>query len=228
MPDIFPAPAAPRLPVRGTDDTFPVGRIFCVGSNYADHAREMGSDPDAEPPTFFDKPAAALVPGGGDVPYPPGTSDLHHEVELVVALGGGGADLPAEAAWGCVLGYAVGLDLTRRDLQRRAKRAGGPWDMAKGFDASAPCGALALADQTGRLVGGRIRLWVGQRLAQDADLSSLLWPVPDVLAHLSRLVTLRPGDLVFTGTPAGVGPLLRGDRLVASIEGLPDLAVRIT
>jgi len=228
MPDLVPAPVPPRLPVHDSGDTFPVGRIFCVGRNYADHARELGVDPDETPPTIFDKPASALVPGGGDVAYPPATSDFHHEVELVVALGRGGRDLDRAGAWESVLGYAVGLDLTRRDLQHAAKRGGQPWDMAKGFDASAPCGALALAAATGRVERGRIWMTIGERIAQDADLEQLIWPVPAVLQHLSRLVTLRAGDLVFTGTPAGVGPLVPGDRVVAQIDGLPDLRVRIT
>jgi len=227
MADLIPSPPLPRLPVAGSDAVFPVARIFCVGRNYASHAREMGGDPDREAPFFFSKPAGALVPGGGDVPYPPATEELHHEVELVVALGAGGRDLTSAQAGACVLGHAVGLDLTRRDLQREAKRRGRPWALAKGFDAAAPCGPLALAGETGPLAEGAIRLWVGERLAQDGDLAQMIWSVPDTLAHLSRLVTLQPADLVFTGTPAGVGPLVRGDRVRARIEGLPELSVTV-
>jgi len=227
MHDLVSPPARPRLPVAGRDASFPVARILCVGRNYAAHAREMGHDPAREEPFFFTKPANAAVPGGGDVPYPPRTADLHHEVELVVALGSGGRDLTPEAAAACVVAQGVGLDLTRRDLQREAKRQGRPWALAKGFDAAAPCGDLVPVGDAGPLAAGSIRLWVGERLAQEGDLAQMIWSVPETLAHLSGLLTLLPGDLVFTGTPAGVGPLVAGDEVRAAIVGLPELAVRI-
>lgn len=208
------------VPVAGSSQRFPVHRIYCVGRNYAAHAREMGANPEREEPFFFAKPADAVVTDTAGFPYPPRTQELHHEVELVVALGQGGADAtPADAArW--VLGYAVGLDLTRRDLQNVAKAAGKPWDMAKGFDASAPMGPLHLATATGALERGAITLSVNGSPRQHGDLADMIWSVPELIARLSTYVTLQPGDLVFTGTPEGVGPIRRGDELVASIAGL--------
>jgi fumarylpyruvate hydrolase len=211
--------------VVGTDARVPVRRIWCVGRNYAAHAREMGAD-DREPPFFFSKPADALVTSG-EVPYPPATRDLHHEVELVVALAGGGRDLAPEAALALVYGYAVGLDLTRRDLQHEAKKAGRPWDMAKGFDHSAPVGPLTRAADCGHLRAGRIALRVNGQLRQEADLADMTWNVGETLAHLSRLVGLQPGDLVFTGTPEGVGAVAVGDVLEAEVDRLTPLSVRI-
>lgn len=216
----------PAVPVAG-DDPFPVRRIFCVGRNYAAHAREMGADPDREPPFFFTKPADAIVQDGGVVPYPPATSDLHHEIELVVAIGTGGKDIAAEHALDHVFGYAVGLDMTRRDLQGAAKKVGQPWDMAKGFDHSAPISAIRRAADIGHPIKGAITLSVNGAPRQSGDIADLIWPVPDTIAYLSGLVELRPGDLIYTGTPEGVGPVVAGDRLEGAVEGVGTLAVTI-
>jgi fumarylpyruvate hydrolase len=193
-----------------------------VGRNYADHAREMGTDPRTEPPVFFAKPADAVVPLDAVVPYPPQTSNLHHEIELVIALGVAGRDIPAARALDHIFGYAVGNDLTRRDLQNAAKRQGAPWDASKGFDASAPVGAIRPVS-AGHVAAGRIWLSVNGQVRQDADVSAMIWSVPEVIAQLSRFYALQPGDLIFTGTPAGVGPLVPGDRIEGGIEGLPSL-----
>ena len=216
---IFAPPPQPYAPVRG-GGRFAVRRIYCVGRNYAEHAREMGHEPGREPPFFFDKPADALVISGAAVPYPPETSDLHHEVELVVAIGGEARDLAPEAVPGVIYGYAVGIDLTRRDLQAAAKKAGKPWDMSKGFDASAPIGEIVPAAQIGHPKSGKISLSVNDTLRQSADIADMIWSVPEAIAALSRSVTLRPGDLLFTGTPAGVAALARGDRLAGTIDGI--------
>ncbi len=227
MTTVFPPPPIPTLPVLGTSAEFPVRRIYCVGRNYAEHAREMGADPQREPPFFFGKPQDALVPGGGRVPYPPATSNLHHEVELVVALARGGGNLSLRQAEAAIFGYAVGLDLTRRDLQAAAKAKGQPWDMAKGFDCSAPVSPLTPCAQVGALRAGSIWLTVNGVERQRGDLGDLIWQVPEVIAHLSSLVALAPGDLIFTGTPAGVGVLQPGDCVHCGIEGLGELAVQI-
>ena len=219
MADVIPAAAQPRLPVAGTgDDTwFPVRRIYCVGRNFADHAREMGADAPAGAargtPVFFLKPADALVPGGGDIPYPPGTRELHHEVELVVALGEGAR----------VFGYGIGLDLTRRDLQAAAKAKGLPWDTGKSFDHAAPASALLPAAAIGAIGPRTLSLEVDGEVRQSATLDRMTWSVPDILDELSRLYTLRAGDLVFMGTPAGVGPLLPGNRFRAALDDLLEL-----
>ncbi|GAA0312820.1 fumarylacetoacetate hydrolase family protein [Rhodovulum strictum] len=220
------APPVPSLAIAGSEARFPVRRIFCVGRNYAAHIREMGND-EREPPFFFAKPADALVEDGATIPYPPATRDLHQEAELVVAIGLGGADLSPEAALAHVWGYAPGNDLTRRDMQAEAKAAGRPWDMAKGFDNSAICGALVPAAQIGHPATGRIRCTVNGTLRQDADLADMIWPVPQVIAHLSRLVTLAPGDLIYTGTPAGVGALGPGDVCMVEIDGIGAVTARI-
>lgn len=211
----------------GLEALFPVHRIYCVGRNYASHAREMGGDPDREAPFFFAKPPDAVVPGGGDMPFPVATRDLHHEVELVVALGGGGEDLGTEDCRDLIYGYGVGVDLTRRDLQRDAKAGSRPWDMAKGFDRSAPCSPLVRVEEAGHPRSGAIGLSVNGELRQDADLADLIWSPEETLSHLSRLVELVPGDLVFTGTPAGVGTLLPGDGYLAWIEGVGELTGRV-
>lgn len=224
---VLAPPTPPSLAIAGSAQRFPIRRVFCVGRNYADHAREMGSDPDREPPFFFTKPADAVVPAEGAIPYPPQTAQLHHEVELVLALGAGGADLDAAAAPACVWGLALGLDLTRRDLQEQAKRGGRPWDMAKGFDASAPCTPLRPRAGGPLPAAGAIWLDVNGQRRQTGDLAQMIWSVPEVIAHLSRLVRLAPGDLIFTGTPAGVGPLQPGDRVEAGIEGLATLRLQI-
>lgn len=233
---LFSPPPPVALPLLGTDTLLPVRRVFCLGRNYADHVREMGNDPSRDPPVVFTKPTDAVVPGGGDLPYPPATAELHPEVEMVAAIGAmgdaNGRDLDPAAALALVAGYAVGLDMTRRDLQAQAKRAGAPWDMAKGFDHSAPVGALtpaaALVGADGPPRRGRVTLTVNGAPRQQGDLAEMIWPLADILAQLSRLVALRPGDLVFTGTPAGVGPVRPGDVLQAEIEGLAPLTVRIT
>jgi fumarylpyruvate hydrolase len=211
----FPPPPQPAVPVLGSDRLFPVRRIYCVGRNYAAHRREMGGD-DRDPPFFFAKPADAVVPPGGAVPYPPATADLHHEVELVVAIGAGGADVAVGDALGLVFGYAVGVDLTRRDLQAAARAKGQPWEAAKGFDCSAPISAIRPAG--GPAPRGRIRLTVNGAARQDAMVSDMIWDVAEIVAEASRLWRLAPGDLIFTGTPEGVGPIVRGDVVAGEIE----------
>jgi fumarylpyruvate hydrolase len=222
---VIQPPPITTLPVAGTDESFPVSRVYCVGRNYAEHAVEMGGDPDREPPFFFAKPANSVVPNGGTLPFPSGTEDLHFEIELVVALAEGGADLDASDALSHVFGYAVGLDMTRRDLQAEAKKAGRPWDMAKGFDRSAPVSAIRPVSAIGHPERGSIWLRVNGELRQEGDLSQQIWKVPETIAFLSTLVDLRPGDLIMTGTPKGVGPVSRGDRLVGHIDGVGDLEV---
>lgn len=216
---VIAPPAATAVPVAG-GGLFPVRRIYCVGRNYAEHAREMGHDPDAEPPFFFGKPRDALVTDGAAVPYPPQTADLHYEVELVAAIGKGGAAIPADTAMAHVWGYAVGIDLTRRDLQAEAKKTGRPWEMAKGFDRSAPIGTLVPAAALALPLRGAITLSVNGEVRQSADIADMIWDLPQVIAHLSGSLTLQPGDLIFTGTPAGVGAVRRGDRLEGAIAGV--------
>jgi fumarylpyruvate hydrolase len=226
MPLAIAAPAVTTIPVLGGGE-FPVRRIYCVGRNYAAHAREMGHDPDREAPFFFQKPADAIVPTGATIPYPPQTSDYQHEIELVVALSGGGRDIPVARANDLVFGYAVGLDMTRRDLQTEAKTLGRPWDMGKSFDQSAPCAPLSPAAITGPLDKGAIWVKVNGEIKQKGDLSQLIWSVPEVIAHLSTFVALAPGDLIYTGTPAGVAAVVKGDSLDGHIDGLIDLAITI-
>jgi fumarylpyruvate hydrolase len=206
---------------------FPVRRVFCVGRNYAAHAREMGSDPDREAPFFFMKPADALVVNDADMPYPPRTLQLHHEMELVVAIGAGGADIAVADALEHVFGYAAGLDMTRRDLQNAAKKAGKPWDMSKGFDHSAPIGLMVPAARSGHVASGVIELRVNGAVRQSSDLSKMIWSVPETIAYLSGLVTLAPGDLIFTGTPEGVGAVERGDVLEGVVAGVGTVKTRI-
>jgi fumarylpyruvate hydrolase len=225
MSYVFPVPPVVSVPVVG-GGLFPVRRIFCVGRNYAAHAREMGGDPDREPPFFFTKPADALVINGADTPYPPATANLHHEMELVVAIGTGGVEISAEAALGHVFGYAAGLDMTRRDLQDGAKAARRPWDMSKGFDFSAPIGEI-LAVTGAHPAAGSIMLKVNGEVRQDGNLADQIWPVPDIIAALSRLVALQPGDLIFTGTPDGVGAVVRGDVLEGEIAGVGVVRTRV-
>ncbi len=225
---VFSPPVQPSVPVAGTKDLFPVRRIWCVARNYAAHAREMGANPDQEPPFFFAKPADAVVMNGAVLAYPSATANLHHEAELVVALKSGGQDLSQDKALDCVFGYAPGIDLTRRDLQEQAKKAGRPWDVAKGFDHSAPIGALRPASQIGHPAKGSITLSVNGQMRQSGDLSDMIWPVAGVLAHLSRLVRLEAGDLIFTGTPEGVGPLVKGDHAQVVIEGVGSLDITIS
>ena len=223
---LFP-PRAASIAVAGEARRFPVRRIFCVGQNYAAHAREMGGDPTREAPCFFTKPADAVVASGATIPYPPRTADLHHEIELVVALGRGGADIAKESALDHVLGYAAGIDLTRRDLQSEARKVGRPWDLSKGFDNSAPLGALAPAATIGHPRKGRISLAVNGAARQDADLSEMIWSTAEIIAILSQYVRLEPGDLIFTGTPAGVGPIAPGDHVRGEIEGVGTVEIAI-
>jgi fumarylpyruvate hydrolase len=220
-------PAAPAvLPVSGGDAVFPVRRVYCVGQNYASHVAEMGGD-GRSPPFFFCKPADALAPGGGRIAYPPRTANLQHEVELVAALKTGGADVPVAEAPGCVFGYAVGIDLTRRDLQTQAKEKGRPWEMGKAFDQSGPIGALLPIARIGHPARGRIWLKVNGALRQDGDIGQMIWNVAEVIARLSTYVTLAAGDLVFTGTPAGVSTVTRGDAIECGIDGVGTLAIEL-
>lgn len=218
-------PGTPTLPVVESNKAFPVGRIYCVGRNYAEHAREMGHDPDREPPFFFMKPADAIVQNGATIPYPQMTKDLHHEIELIVAIGKGGSNIPVDKALDHVFGYGVGLDMTRRDLQGEAKKMGRPWEMGKAFDNSAPCTALKTVAMVGHPSKGAIWLKVNGQFKQKGDLSEMIWNVPETIAYLSNLITLRPGDIIMSGTPAGVGPVQRGDRLEGHVEGVGDLTI---
>ncbi|ABR89561.1 Faa-hydrolase family protein [Janthinobacterium sp. Marseille] len=218
-------PPVTTLPVVGSSKPFPVGRIYCVGRNYAEHAREMGHDPDREPPFFFMKPADAIVQNNANIPYPQLTQDLHHEIEMIVAIGKGGADIAVENALEHVFGYGVGLDMTRRDIQGQAKKMGRPWEMGKAFDNSAPCTAITPVTTIGHPNKGAVWLKINGELKQKGDLADLIWNVQETIAYLSQLITLRPGDLIMSGTPAGVGAVQRGDKLVGHVDGLEDLIV---
>lgn len=224
---VITPPATPSVAVAGSSARFPVRRVFCVGRNYAAHAREMGKDPDREPPFFFMKPADAVVAAQGVIPYPPATNDLHHEVEMVVALGSGGADVAAQDALSLVWGYGVGLDLTRRDMQAVAKEMSRPWDLAKGFDASAPCSALRPVSAIGHPTDARIWLEVNGAVKQSGTLNEMIWSVAEVISHLSRFVTLAPGDLIFSGTPAGVASLQPGDRVRGVVDGVAEFSFEV-
>ena len=227
QPDLlFPAPPVVSLPVAGSAQAFPVRRIYCVGRNYLDHIREMGND-ERQPPVFFTKPRDAIVASGSAIPYALGTSDLHYELELAVGLHSGGSHIAPETALDHIFGYAVALDMTRRDLQRALAARGSPWDVAKGFDASCPCSTLHPASQVGHLASGRIELRVNGEIRQQADLAQMIWDVPHIIAHLSQLFELQPGDLILTGTPAGVGPVQPGDHLSGQITGLTPLEIDI-
>ena len=225
---IFAPPEPASVAIDGESKRFPVRRIFCVGRNYAAHAREMGMDPDREPPFFFTKPADTVVDTGAAIPYPPETSDFHHEIELVIAIGKSGVDVSPERALDLIYGYAVGIDLTRRDLQMIARKAGRPWDWGKAFDLSAPCAPLRKVADCGHQTKGRIWLEVNGVIKQDADLAELIWPVADIVSFVSHSMTLQPGDLIYTGTPAGVGPLVPGDKVKGGIDGLGEIAITIT
>lgn len=223
-------PAIVTLPVVGTNSVFPVRRVFCVGRNYAAHAREMGKDPEREPPFFFMKPATSIVAVNGvevTVPYPSQTKNYQHEIELVAAIGSRAENVSVEQALRHVCAYAVGLDMTRRDLQFAARDAGRPWEMGKSFAYSAPTGPLHDARKLGHPASGAITLAVNEQIKQRADLSDLIWSVAECISHLSALDALEPGDLLFTGTPAGVGAVVPGDRLHGSIEGIGDIRIRI-
>lgn len=226
---VFEPPAIVGIPVLGRSEQFPVHRVYCVGQNYAEHAREMGSDPDREPPFFFCKPADAIVPltGSGRIPYPTATAELHHEIELVVVLAAGGRDLDAAAARDSVFGHAVGVDLTRRDLQTALRREGRPWDVAKGFDRSAPLTPIRPLAGATAPDSGRIWLDVNGSPRQRGDLQQLIWKVPEIIATLSGLFELRAGDVIFTGTPSGIGSLQRGDRVQGGVDGVGELSFEI-
>ncbi|MDX6751784.1 fumarylacetoacetate hydrolase family protein [Geminicoccaceae bacterium 1502E] len=223
---IAPPPRA-ALPVVGSEGLFPVRRVYCVGRNYAEHAREMGHDPNREEPFFFQKAPDALVTDGR-FPYPPMTSDVHHEIELVVALGKGGRNVAVEKANELIWGYAVGIDMTRRDLQAQAKKQGRPWEVAKSFDCSGPISPIVPASRSGLLTKGAIWLDVNGERRQDSDIDQLIWKIDESIAYLSRLFELQPGDLIFTGTPAGVAAVQRGDRLHGHVDGVGDLEVEVT
>jgi fumarylpyruvate hydrolase len=227
MTYIIETPAIPSLPIYGRQERFPVRRVFCIGRNYAEHAREMGATVDTSAPMFFCKPADAVVTDGADVPYPQATSDLHHEVEMVVALKSGGHDLDAIQAADAIFGYGVGLDLTRRDLQAIAKAKSHPWDVAKAFDHSAPVSALRLATEATPAADTEITLHINESLRQQGHLGEMVHSVVDIIAALSKLFELKPGDLIFTGTPAGVAALQRGDRFHAQLKGIATLDGRI-
>lgn len=228
MPEyLFPPPAPVAVPIRDSDQRFPVHRVFCVGRNYAAHVREMGFDPEREPPCYFTKAPAAVVESGAAVAYPPGTSDLQHEIELVAAIGRAGFRIAAENALEHVYGYACGLDMTRRDLQVASRKQQGPWDLGKDFDNAAVLGTIAPAASVGHPDKGRIGLAVNGEIRQDADIAGLIWSVAEIVADLSRFYRLVPGDLIYTGTPAGVGPVEPGDRLVGNIDGVGEIELTI-
>ncbi len=218
---------SPVIPVSGSEQMFPVHRIYCVGKNYAAHVREMGSDPQRDPPCFFMKPADAATTSAR-IPYPPGTKNYHYETELVLAIGKEGRNISAENTADYIYGYAIGFDMTRRDLQTASGGLGHPWDTGKGFDHSAPVSSIYPASVAGNMENGRITLSVNGELKQDADLSQLIWKSNEIIAQLSKLYLLKPGDLIFTGTPAGVGAVLPGDKLLATIEKLGELSIEIT
>ena len=224
---IFPAQPPVTLPIEGSDQRFPVRRIYCVGRNYADHAREMGHDPDREPPFFFQKNPDNLVTDGGNFPYPPLSNDVHHEIELVVALHKGGKNILATEAHSHIYGYAVGLDMTRRDMQGQAKKQGRPWETGKAFEHSAPCSALVPASRIGHPQDGAIWLKINGKTVQKGDINQLIWSVPETIAILSTLYELQAGDLIFTGTPAGVGAVARGDILEGSVDAIGHLTTKV-
>jgi fumarylpyruvate hydrolase len=224
---VFTPPPTVALPVVGLEAKFPVRRVYCVGRNYAEHAREMGHDPDRDPPFFFQKNADNLLIGGGEFPYPPQSKDVHFEIELVAALHKGGADIPVERALEYVYGYAVGLDMTRRDLQGVAKKMGRPWEVGKAVEKSGPISALVRASEIGHPAKGRISLEQNGEIRQDGDLAELIWSVPETIAYLSGLFELAPGDLIFTGTPAGVGPVQKGDVLKGAVAGVGEIAIKV-
>jgi len=216
----------PSLPVKGSDKLFPVHRIYCVGRNYADHAVEMGHDPSKEPPFFFQKNPDNIITDGR-FPYPSATSDVHHEIEMVVALSKGGFNIPVEKALEHVFGYGVGLDMTRRDLQSEAKKLGRPWEVGKAFEASAPCSPLVPASEIGHPTSGAVSLKVNGEVRQNGDLDQMIWKVPEMISYLSGLFVLQPGDIIMSGTPAGVGAVVRGDVLEGFVEGVGTLEVRV-
>lgn len=227
MDYIFPPQPKMTLPIRGSGKLFPVNRVYCVGRNYAAHAIEMGHDPDKEPPFFFQKNPDNLLLEGNDFPYPTMTEDVHHEIELAVALKSGGDNIPADKAMDCVFGYAVSLDMTRRDLQGQMKKMGRPWEIGKAFENSAPITELIPADQIGHPVEGAVWLKINGETRQEGDLNQLIWKIPEMIAYLSDLFTLHSGDVILTGTPSGVGPVQRGDKLHGHVAGVGDLKLDV-
>ena len=226
MSYVIPSWELTSLPVVDNEDRFPVRRIYCIGRNYAEHAKEMGMD-ERDPPFFFMKPTDAIVQNGAKIPYPPQTKNYHYEGELVVAIGGSASSISVADANNCIYGYGVGLDMTRRDVQIAAREMGRPWDMGKGFDNSAPCSEILPVTKIGHPEEGRIRLAVNGETKQDADIKDMIWTVPESISYLSGLVTLEAGDLIMTGTPAGVGPVISGDTMVVSVEGVTELTCTI-
>ncbi|KAA0081685.1 FAA hydrolase family protein [Mycolicibacterium sp. P9-64] len=224
---VIPPPTAASLPVSTGTGRFPIRRVFCVGRNYAAHAREMGKDPDREPPFFFMKPADAVVDATGVIPYPTLTSEFHHEIEMVVAIKAGGVDVAPEESLSLVWGYGVGVDLTRRDVQDEAKKLSRPWDWAKGFDASAPCSPIHPVEEVGHPDAGEIWLKVNGELKQRGDLKDLIWSVPEQISYISQAVALAPGDLIFTGTPAGVGPMQPGDVVSGGVADVDEFTFTV-
>ena len=224
---VFTPPPVPSAAVAGSEARFPVRRIFCVGRNYAEHTREMGFDPDREPPFFFGKPPSEIAHAGEDIAFPPETDDLHYEGEMVLAIGTGGTDIPEDKALDHIWGYAIGNDLTRRDVQGVAKKMGRPWDWGKGFDKSAVIGPIHPVDTVGHLSKGFVRSWVNGELRQDGDLSQMIWGVEETISFISRSMRLAAGDLILTGTPAGVGKLVPGDEIKVAVEGLGEISNRI-
>ncbi len=224
---VVPAPPVVTIPVHGMDSRFPVHRVYCVGRNYAAHTVEMGGDPDREAPFFFQKNVDNLLLDNADFPYPARSRNVHHEVELVVALATGGRDIEVSAAQNHIFGYATGIDMTRRDLQDACKKAARPWEIAKAFEHSAPCGALLPVSEIGHPTRGRISLAVDGEVRQDGDLDHMIWKVPEMIAYLSSLFDLAPGDVIFTGTPSGVGPVERGQIMRASIEGVGEISHKV-
>lgn len=225
---VFPLPVCPSVPVQGSNQRYPVRRIFCIGRNYAAHVREMGFDPDRDPPCYFTKSPAALADSGASIPYPPATSDFHHEIELVAAIGRAGFSIGTDDALSHVFGYACGLDMTRRDLQLESRGHKGPWDIGKDFDNAAVIAPLAQPEDIGHPASGRIELRVNDEVRQQADLGQLIWSVAEIIANLSQYYRLMPGDLVYTGTPDGVGPVVAGDELVGRIDGVGGISLAIT
>ena len=228
MAYIITPPVIPTLPVRGSDDLFPIHRIYCVGRNYAAHTREMGHDPDRELPFFFQKNPDTIVPNGGNFPYPDKSKNVHFEVELVIALSKGGKDIEEIDAKDCIFGYAVGLDMTRRDLQGLAKKSGRPWEVGKAFENSAPCGEVVPKTQISGLKNAQIWLDVNGKSRQNGNINQLIWSIPEIISHLSGLFTLSPGDLIYTGTPSGVGAIIKGDVMKGTVEGVGEITINVS
>lgn len=216
----------PSLAIAGSDEVFPVNRIFCVGRNYADHAREMGHDPNREPPFFFTKFGDAVFTSS-DYPYPAATNDLHPECEMIVALSKGGVDIAESAALECVFGYGVGFDMTRRDMQQEAKDMARPWALSKGPDFGAPCSILHTVDDVGQIEAGQLLFTVNGETRQEGDINQMIWSTPEMIAFLSTMITLKPGDVIMTGTPAGVSSVVKGDKLIGHVDGLTDIELTI-